>query len=102
MSSDEILARLDELEKILRVIREDVLPDVFSATKAVFAKAADLAEEKDVDIQEILTGDLVADRALLEAAGVEAEIRATGINLDAALEFAEALVMFAEALAGVI
>jgi hypothetical protein len=61
----------------------------------VFDAAGDLAETHGVDLSSVLTGDPVADRALLEAGGVEAEIEASGVSLEGALDLVEALVRFA-------
>ena len=74
--------------------------EAFTAARIVFEKASDLAEKKGVDIREILTGDPVADRALMEAAGVEAEIEATGFSLETALDLAGALLKLGVAVAG--
>lgn len=78
-----------------------VLTTVENATPAVMGAALDIIEagkalavKKDVDIKEILTGDPFTDRALMEAADVQAEIGRTidwsGVP-DAAFEVAGAL-----------
>ena len=60
-----------------------------------------MAREKDVDIQEILTGDPVADQALLEAAGVESEIESSGVTLEGALELLYSLARLGKIMAGI-
>jgi hypothetical protein len=76
------------------------LGQAFKAVGVVFDKAGELASAKRVDIREILTGDLVADRALLEAAGVQAELQGTGVTLESALDLAGALLKFGVVVAG--
>ncbi len=78
----------------------DDLGEAFGAAGAVFEKAGDLARAKKVDIREILTGDFLADRALLEAAGVQAEIEASGVCLEGALDLAYALLRLGVVVAG--
>ena len=97
--SKEIKEAFQEVQAFLENHRAD-FGEAFAAARIVFEKASDLAEEKGVDIRKILTGDPVADRALMEAAGVEAEIEATGFSLEAALDLAGALVKLGVVVAG--
>ena len=99
--SEKFKKALDDVKAFLENHRAD-FGEAFEAAKVVYEKAASLAEEKEVDIREILTGDPVADRALLEAAGVEAEIEATGFSLDGALELVYAAVKLGSAVAGIV
>ena len=89
------------LQKFLEEHRAD-FGEAFEAAKLIYEKASAMAEEKDVDIREILTGDLVADRALLEAAGVESEIEATGFSIEGGLELVQALLKLGTIVAGVV
>ena len=97
--SEELKDALQGVQTFWESHRED-FGEAFAAARIVFEKASDLAEEKGVDIRKILTGDPVADRALMEAAGVEAEIKALGFSLEAALDLAGALLKLSVAVAG--
>lgn len=85
---------LDTLKVVLGKYQAGEFDPAFEAAKKVLDAAAEIAEAGGIDVSKVLTGDLVHDRAVIEAAGVEAEIHATGISLDGAVELAGALLKF--------
>ncbi|MFH2074048.1 MAG: hypothetical protein ABIJ57_01700 [Pseudomonadota bacterium] len=92
--NEKITEALNDVREILRRYKDGWFDEAFEAAKLVFDTASDLAEAQGIDVRQVLTGDLVHDRAVIEAAGVEAAIKATGVSLDGAVELAGALVKF--------
>ncbi|MDD5531247.1 MAG: hypothetical protein PHC52_00490 [Syntrophales bacterium] len=92
--NEKVHEALDTLKIVLGKYKAGEFDPAFEAAKKVIDAAGDLAEAQGIDVSKVLTGDLVHDRAVIEAAGVEAEIKATGISLDGAVELAGALLKF--------
>lgn len=92
--NEQVHEALDRLKAVLAKYKAGEYSPAFAAAEKVINAASEIAQAGNVDVSTVLTGDLVHDRAVIEAAGVEDEIKATGISLEGAVEFAGALLKF--------
>jgi myo-inositol catabolism protein IolC len=93
MSDERLAEGIAEAKEVLTTV-EAATPVVMGAALDIIEAGKALATEREVDISEIITRDPFTDRALMEAADVEAAIGRTidwsGVP-DAAFEVAGAL-----------